>query len=69
MARTVKVMAEKAAKEWAREAGDKEVALMKRVREENKKRAESIKGRKEKIKNREGGKRKEREKYREGCRP
>ena len=36
MARTINVMAEKEAKEWAREAGDKKIALMKRVREENK---------------------------------
>ena len=48
MARTVKVTAEKAAKEQAREAGDKQIALMKRVRGENKKRAQRIKGRKEK---------------------
>ena len=37
MARTVKVTAEKGAKEKAREAGNKKIASMKRVREENKK--------------------------------
>ena len=47
MARTIKVMAEKAVKEQAREAGDKKIALMERVREENKGRAQRIKGRKE----------------------
>ena len=41
-------MTEKAAKEWTREAGDKKIALMKRVREANKRRAQRIKGRKEK---------------------
>ena len=70
MARTIKVIAEKAVKEWAREAGDKKIALMKRVREENKRRAQRIKGRKEKqLKIEREEKRKEREKYREGCRP
>ena len=44
MARTIKVMAEKAAKEWAREAGDKKIALMKKVREANKRRAQRIQG-------------------------
>ena len=48
MARTVKVTAEKAVKEWAREAGNKKRVLMKRVREENKKRAQRIKAKKEK---------------------
>ena len=48
MARTIKVMAEEAAKERAREAGDKKIALMKSVREANKRRAQRIKGRKEK---------------------
>ena len=48
MARTVKVTAKKAAKERAREAGDKKLPSMKRVREENKKRAQRIRGRKEK---------------------
>ena len=46
MARTVKVMAEKAAKERARDA-DKKLAAMKRVREENRKRAQRIRDRKE----------------------
>ena len=35
MARTVKVSKEKAKKERAREAGDKKVAAMKKLREEN----------------------------------
>ena len=70
MARTIKVTVEKAAKEWAREAGDKKKALMKRVKEANKRRAQRIKGRKEKqLKVEREEKRKEREKYREGCRP
>ena len=47
MARMVKVMAEKVAKERAREADDKKLAAMKRVREENRKRAQRIRGRKE----------------------
>ena len=37
MARTVKVMADKVAKERGREADDKKLASMKRVKEENKK--------------------------------
>ena len=48
MARTVKVSKEKAEKERAREAGDKKLAVMKKMREENQKRAERIKDRKEK---------------------
>ena len=47
MARTVKVMKEKAVKERAREADDKKLVAMKRIREENQKRAQRIKGRKE----------------------
>ena len=43
----VKVMAQKAAKERAREADDKKLAAMKRVREGNRKRAQRIRGRKE----------------------
>ena len=53
MARTIKVTAEKAAKEQAREAGDKKNTLMKKVREANKRRAQRIKGQKEKTN--EGG--------------
>ena len=60
MARTVKVTAEKAAKEWAREAGDKKIALMKKVREANKRRAQRIKGQKEKQMKVEREERKER---------
>ena len=60
MARTIKVMAEKAAKEWAREADDKKIALMKKVREANKRRAQRIKGRKEKQLKVEREERKER---------
>ena len=48
MARTVKVSKEKAKKERAREAGDKKVADMRKLREENKERAERIKERKNK---------------------
>ena len=47
MARTIKVTAEKVAKEWAREVGEKRLKLQK-TREENRKRAERIKERKEK---------------------
>ena len=43
MARTVKVSKEKAKKERAREVGDKKVADMKKLREENRERAEQIK--------------------------
>ena len=48
MARTVKVTKEKAEKERAREAGDKRLADMKKLREVNQKRAQRIKSRKEK---------------------
>ena len=48
MARTIKVSKEKAKKERAREAGDKKLADMKKLREENQKRAQRIKERKEK---------------------
>ena len=44
----VKVSKEKAKKERAREAGDKKVADMKKLREENRKRAEWIQERKDK---------------------
>ena len=47
MARTVKVTKEKAEKERAREAGNKKLVAMKKLREENQKRAQRIKGRKE----------------------
>ena len=60
IARTIKVKAEKAAKEQAREAGDKKIALMKKVREANKRRAERIKGRREKQLKVEREERKER---------
>ena len=43
MARTIKVTSKKVAEEWAREAGDKKLKL-KRMRKENKKRAERIRG-------------------------
>ena len=48
MARTIKVSKEKAEKERARVAGDKKVANMKNLREENRERAEWIKERKDK---------------------
>ena len=48
MTRTIKVSKEKAEKERTREAGDKKLAVMKKLREENKKRAQRIKDRKEK---------------------
>ena len=48
MARTVKVSKEKAKKERAREAGDKKLVDMKKLREENQKRAQRIKDRKDK---------------------
>ena len=48
MARTVKVSKKKAKKERAREAGDKNVAYMRKLKEENKERAERIKERKDK---------------------
>ena len=48
MARTVKVSKEKAEKERAREPGDKKLAVMKKLREENQKRAQRIKNREEK---------------------
>ena len=48
MARTVKVLKEKAKKERAREAGDKKLVDMKKLREENQKRAQRIQERKEK---------------------
>ena len=44
----MKLSKEKANKERAREAGDKKVADMRKLREENQKRAERIKGRKDK---------------------
>ena len=48
MARTVKVSKEKAKKERAREAGDKPLADMKKLREENQKRAQRIEERQDK---------------------
>ena len=48
MARTVKVSKEKAKKERAREAGDRKLAIIKKWREKNQKRAQRIKDRKEK---------------------
>ena len=47
MARMVKVTTEKVAKERARKADDKKLAAMKKVQEENQKRAQRIRGRKE----------------------
>ena len=43
----IKVTSEKVAEEWAREAGDEKIAL-KKTREVNRKRAQRIKGWKEK---------------------
>ena len=48
MARTIKISKEKVEKERAREPGDKKLEIMKKLREENKKRAQRIKDRKEK---------------------
>ena len=48
MARTIKVSKDKAKKERSREAGDKKLMDMKKLREENQKRAQRIKDRKEK---------------------
>ena len=48
MARTMKVSKEKVKKERAREAGDKKMADMQKLREENKERAKQIKERKDK---------------------
>ena len=48
MARTIKVSKEKVKKESTREAGDKKLAVMKKLREENQKRAQRMKSRKEK---------------------
>ena len=48
MARTIKVSKEKAEKERAREAGNKRLAVMKKLREANQMRAQRIKSRKEK---------------------
>ena len=48
MVRTIKVTKEKAEKERAREAGDKRLAAMKKLRKANQKRAQRIKCRKEK---------------------
>ena len=63
MARTIKVSKEKVEKERAREAGDKKLAVMKKLREENQKRAQRIKNRKEKtIKDNKKGKNRETEK-------
>ena len=51
-----KVMAEKMAKERARDTDDKKLASMKRVREENKKKGPKYKGQERKaIENRKGG--------------
>ena len=48
MARTIKVSKEKTKKESAREAGDRKLAMMKKLREENQKRAKRREDRKEK---------------------
>ena len=48
MARTVKVSKQKMKQEKAREAGDKKLADMKKLREENQKRAQRITDRKDK---------------------
>ena len=57
MARTIKVMKEKAMMERAREAGDKRIKRLERLKEENQKRAQRIKERKrEAIKSYEGWK-------------
>ena len=47
MARTIKVSKEKSEKERAREAGNKRLAVMKKLREANQMRAQRIKSRKE----------------------
>ena len=68
MARTIKVSKEKAEKERAREAGDKKLAVMKKLQEENQKRAQRIKDRKEKqLKIIREEKLRNRERYREEC--
>ena len=68
MARTVKVMKEKAMKERAQEARDKKIKKLEKLREENKMRAQCINERKRKqlkgIRNW-----KSREKYKEGWKP
>ena len=66
MARTVKVTAKKAVKEWAREAGDKKIALMKRVREENREGSKNKGQQGKTIKNREGGKKERKRKVQRG---
>ena len=48
MGRTIEVSKEKVEKERAREAGDRKLAMMKNLREENKQRTQRIKDRKEK---------------------
>ena len=48
MARTVKVSKEKAERERAREGGEKKIVDMRKLREENQKRAERIKDRRDK---------------------
>ena len=48
MARTVKVSKDKAKKERAREAGDKKMADMQKLRKENRERAKQIRERRDK---------------------
>ena len=48
MARTMKVSKEKVKRERAREAGDKKIADMQKLREENRERAKQIRERKDK---------------------
>ena len=48
MTRTIKVMKEKAMQERAREAGDKRIKRLEKLKEENQKRAQHIKERKRK---------------------
>ena len=66
----VKVSEEKAMRDRAREAGDKKMEKLKKLRQENKERAKRISERKNKQLKLSGMKNwKSREKYKEGCKP
>ena len=70
MTRTVEVLREKAKKGRAREARDKKVADMRKLREENQKRAERIKERGDKqLKIIRDEKWRSKEKSSKGCKP
>ena len=70
MARTMKVSKEKVKRERAREAGDKKMADMQKLREENRERTKQIKERKAKqLKIIRDEKVENREKCNERCRP